>query len=283
MKKILFLLFACLLGTANAEPLNIAYVEVNSNNLDNVGCYVRSDNNKPIFHIATIFAANVNGSSPNKPIVYFNPQVDNLLNHTNQVQKLQAQGIKVVLTILGNHENAGWACMTNLTDIQTFADQIVDVANKYHLDGIDIDDEYSTCTPNDTSILKIARAIKTNPKFKGKILTKDLFSDYSYFAAKDLGNKLADYLDYGSEMSYGYNDYSRRLTPYVLYGMAKNKLLLGFNSNDTFPANAVSFIELNGYQGAMHYDITNDALHYLNELAKAEYDTSVTVLPNCLH
>jgi hypothetical protein len=35
---------------------HMAYVEVNSNSLSNVGCYVHSDTRKPYFNTASIFA-----------------------------------------------------------------------------------------------------------------------------------------------------------------------------------------------------------------------------------
>ena len=285
MKKIIFVLCACFSGSifsGNADLLNMGYVEVNSNSLANVGCYVRSDTNKPLFQMAAIFAANINGKNPNEPEVYFNPQVDSLLNHSDQVAKLQKQGIKVLLSILGNHQNAGWACMTDAAAIQQFANQMVNIINKYHLDGIDIDDEYSTCSPNSTSMIKIARALKANPGFKGKLLTKVLFNDYSYFIATDEGQQLADFIDYGWEMTYWSSNFNRRLGPYLQYGMLKNNLGLGVDSANVLPGPAAKFVLQNGYKGMMVYGITNNVQDYLTPLAQVEYGGKVNILPNCL-
>ncbi len=93
-----------------ATPLNMSYVEVNSNALSNVGCYLRQSNHQPFFAMTSIFAANINGDDPNNPVIYFNPQVHALMQ-TSQVKALQNQHIKVLMTLLGNHENAGWSCM----------------------------------------------------------------------------------------------------------------------------------------------------------------------------
>ena len=64
---------------------HMAYVEVNDHDLSNVGCFIHSQSNQPYFDMAGIFAANVNGTDPNHPEIYFNPQVDHVLNHTNSI------------------------------------------------------------------------------------------------------------------------------------------------------------------------------------------------------
>ncbi len=267
----------------NNPTINMGYVEVNDNRLSTAGCYIRADNGKPFFTMVGIFAANINGSDPNRPEIYFNPQVDALLNHTNQVSLLQAKGIKVLLTLLGNHQNAGWSCMTDANAIDMFANNVVDTINRYKLDGVDIDDEYSTCTTNDTSMIRIAQAIRNHPRFKGKILSKALFSDQRYFAANYNGYRLADFLDYGWEMSYGYSGYERRLSPYVQYGVMKNHLALGESTHyGTLPVkNAASYILQNKYGGIMVYDVKSNSRDYLSALAQTEYQTDVIALPGC--
>lgn len=267
----------------NTQPFNMAYVEVNDHILSNVGCYVRVDNGNNFFQMVSIFAANINGKDPNQPKIYFNPQVDKLLNKTNQVTELQQKGIKVLLTLLGNYENAGWACMTDTNAINQFADDIVKTVNRYHLDGVDIDDEYSQCVSNDTSLIKITKAIKTHPEFKGKILSKALFSDHNYFQAKSNNDKLADYLDYGWEMSYSYGNYEGRLNPYIQYGMNKNSLALGVSVSDYGNAKAeTAYIMKNGFGGVMAYNVGSASSNYLSSIAKNEYNTSIQAIPNCL-
>lgn len=287
IKKLMFVICASLTVSAMAEtitPLNVAYVEVNDNSLVNPSCYIRSDNAQQFFHIVSIFAANINGIDPNKPVVFFNPQVDNLLNHTNQVAKLQSKGIKVILTLLGNHQNAGWSCMTDEKGIEDFANDIVSVINKYKLDGIDIDDEYSICTTNSTSMIRIASALKNHPGFKGKILSKALYDDDSYFAAAFEGKKLADYLDYGWEMSYSSSNFDHRLGHYLNYGLLKRNLALGVNTGFASPLakDASSFVMKNGYAGVMVFDVKNNSRNYLSQISWVEYRADVKILPGCL-
>lgn len=280
----LFCFFPSLCVYAGSHSIfNMGYVEVNTNQLSTAGCYIRTDNNKPFFKFVSVFAANINGYEPNKPEIYFNPQVDALLNHTNQVSVLQSKGIKVLLTLLGNHQNAGWSCMTDAKAIATFANNIVKTINNYHFDGVDIDDEYSICTPNETSMIRIAQAIKHHPQFQGKIVSKALLVDDQYFAANYKGHKLAEYLDYGWEMSYDYTNYESRLASYVQYGVQKNNLALGESTHDgSQPAiNSANYIMQNNYGGMMVYDVTNGSREYLSALAQAEFKTDVMMLPNC--
>ncbi|MHB1949715.1 MAG: glycosyl hydrolase family 18 protein [Gammaproteobacteria bacterium] len=289
MKKLISFICICLSSSVfaqhdNISPFNMAYVEVNDNNLANAGCYVRSDNGKPFFHMASIFAANIHGDDPNQPNIYFNSQVDTLLNHTDQVARLHNQGIKVLLTLLGDHQNAGWSCMTNANAIQKFANHIVTVINQYKLDGVDIDDEYSKCTANTTSMVRIAQALKNHPGFKGKILSKALYKDADYFTASYKGKKLADYLDYGWEMRYNSPNFAQRLSPYVGFNMPLQNLALGASTQSADPtANSIaSFILQNMYGGVMVYNVKNDSQDYLTQLAQVEYRVNINVLSNCL-
>ncbi len=263
---------------------NMAYVEVNSNAFSNVACFYLDKTRKPLFDMASIFAANINGDNPNEPYIFFNHQVRHVLNETDAVKRLQQKGIKVLLTLLGNHDNAGWSCMTDEQAATRFADKLADTVLKYHLDGIDIDDEYSKCRPNDTSMIMIARALKANAKFKGKLLTKALFADSPYFNATYQGHRLADYLDLGFEMSYGYGGPDNRLKPYLNYGMSKNNLMLGISTHFG-PGSAKRDVEetlRQSYAGVMIYDVKADSQYFLNAVAKAEYGEDIAILPQCI-
>ncbi len=266
------------------SPLNMAYVEVNDHKLTNAGCYIKTSNNKPFFDMISVFAANINGTDSNNPIIYFNPQVDALLNKTSQVTELQKKGIKVLLTLLGNHQNAGWSCMTDSEAINKFANDVVKLTNQYKLDGIDIDDEYSTCMSNTTSMLRIARAIKENPAFNGKLLTKALYADESYFTAYYKGSRLADFLDYGWEMTYDSPNFDSRLLKYVTYGLHKENIYLGISvdKNYHYANAAASYIMQQNFGGVMSYNVSHDSLDYLNILAKVEENTKLLISPDCL-
>ena len=264
---------------------NMAYVEVNTNHLKNASCFIRSDNKQPFFGLIGLFAANINGANPNEPRVYFNEHVQAVLKSA-QIKELHQHGIKVLLTLLGNHENAGWACMTSETSAKKFANDIVDMVNAYQLDGIDIDDEYSACQTNTYSLIMLAQAIKDNPGFKGKLLTKALFNDYKYFKADYKNHKLAEYLDYGWEMTYSNSNFDSRLEFYLRNGMTRNKLMIGAWAANTYPdPYALGQYTMNKLlAGAMIYDVTRDSYQYLNQLINgiSNDETNIELLPECL-
>lgn len=263
---------------------NMAYVEVNSNALKNVACFQLSASQTPFFDMASIFAANINGESPNEASIYFNPQVSRLLNQSDDVSRLHAKGIKVLLTLLGNHQNAGWSCFTDENAAKRFAHQIALTLEKYHLDGVDIDDEYSRCQGNDYSLIMLTKAIKEEPLFRGKLLTKALWADARFFKANYQGHHLADYLDFGFEMSYGYGGPLSRLSSYLSYGMRKDALMLGVSTHGSRSGAERDTKETmtQGFGGIMVYDITRESRAYLSALSEAEYGQSLEVPSNCL-
>jgi len=269
------------LGTALTTPFITAYVEVNSNSFHNPGCYTYGSPAKQDFSFAAIFAANINADANGNPVLYFNPQVQSTLTSGN-IAYLQSLGIKVLLTVLGNHENAGWGCFTTYAQADSFAVQCKNAVTQYGLDGIDIDDEYSTCTTN-TSSLVIALSALRAELGSSKYLTKALFDDTQYFSATYNGKKAGDILDYGWEMTYGNTNYSGRLAPYVSAGMAKTKLGIGVDIGGTDETTAANFVKSNGYGAVMTYNISTTSQTNLSKVTKALFSNKATnVTANCL-
>src|SRR5690242_1365706 len=95
--------------TRKSRPIGAVYVEVNSNNILNSGCYTLQNGGQQLFDIAMIFAANINYDVTHKRAVeYNNENVTRVLQNREQyIAPLQDKGIKVLLTILGNHQGAG--------------------------------------------------------------------------------------------------------------------------------------------------------------------------------
>ena len=268
------------LATALTTPFTTAYVEVNSNSFHNPGCFTYGSPAKQVFSFAVIFAANINADANGNAVLYFNPQVQSTLTSGN-VAYLQSLGIKVLLTVLGNHENAGWGCFTTYAQADSFAVQCAKAVTQYGLDGIDIDDEYSTCTTN-TSSLVIALSALRAELGSSKYITKALFNDTQYFSATYNGKKAGDILDYGWEMSYGNTNYSGRLQPYVGAGMAKSKLSIGIDIGGTDEATAATFVKNNGYAAVMVYNVSTTSQTNLSKVTKALFGKSTTVKANCL-
>ncbi len=159
------------------------------------------------------------------------------------------------------------------------------MVNQYHLDGVDIDDEYSACTPNNTSMIMLAQAIKANPEFSGKLLTKALFEDDDIFSSTYEGHTLAEYLDYGWQMSYSDANFSNRLNFYKQHGMTPAKLMIGAWTQVEYPdASSIgTYTRNNNLPGAMIYDVRKNSQGYLSQLANSEYGSErVIVSSGCL-
>ncbi|MEU7646403.1 endo-beta-N-acetylglucosaminidase H [Streptomyces huasconensis] len=151
-------------------PTSVAYVEVNDHSMLNVGKYTLANGGGNVFDVAVIFAANINYNTDTKTAyLHFNENVQRVLdNAATQIRPLQAKGIKVVLSVLGNHQGAGFANFPSKQAASAFARQLSGTVTKYGLDGIDFDDEYAeygkngTGQPNSSSFVHLVTALRAN-------------------------------------------------------------------------------------------------------------------------
>jgi GH18 family chitinase len=234
---------------------NVAYLCTNvSTEVAQAGSFTTPAGD-PFFGVACLFAANLNGT-PAAPILVLNDTVTTVLTtNLDQVRQLQALGIKVLLSVLNNRDTAGWSEFTDFRAAQDFAVQCADAVTKYGLDGIDIDDEYSSGTANDTSLIMATYAL--TQAMPGKVVSKALFNDRLCFKASWEGRTLAENLTYGWEMSYGHPDYAARLDPYLAAGMAPGALGLGVSADSgSDGAAAGQYVAANDLGGVMVFDVT---------------------------
>ncbi|HEY3560037.1 MAG TPA: endo-beta-N-acetylglucosaminidase H [Kribbella sp.] len=191
---------------AKTGPVTVAYIEVNNYSMLNVGKYTLANSGAQVIDVAVIFAANINYDGSNA-YLYFNDQVTNVLDNVEtQVRPLQAKGIKVLLSILGNHQGAGFANFPDQASADAFAQQLADAVNQYGLDGIDFDDEYAeygnngTGQPNDFSFVYLVQALRA--KLPDKLITL-----YDIGPAADRltynGQSIVETFDYGWNPYYG--------------------------------------------------------------------------------
>ncbi|MGW2813576.1 endo-beta-N-acetylglucosaminidase H [Streptomyces sp. NPDC001415] len=162
---------------AKKGPTSVAYIEVNSNSMLNAGKYKLANGGGNVFDVAVIFAANINYDTTKKSAyLYFNDNVRRVLdNAQSQIRPLQAKGIKVMLSVLGNHQGAGFANFPSKAAATAFAKQLSDAVGKYGLDGIDFDDEYAeygnngTGQPNNGSFVHLVSALRDS--MPGKLIS----------------------------------------------------------------------------------------------------------------
>ena len=127
------------------NPKMVVYVETNDVNPLNAGDYTMSDGTAFV-DIVELFASNIHKDGNGDPTLYLNDKLTNVLENggvATYVAPLQAKGIKVLLTVLGDWQGIGVA---NMTDAQStkFATILAYAVNKYGLDGIGFDDEYAS-------------------------------------------------------------------------------------------------------------------------------------------
>ena len=233
----------------------------------------------PIVDVVCIFAGNY--ASATRPYLraynnqpptqdQFNKNIQDVLD-SGAVQDLRNQGIKVLLTVLNAHQPVGWSEFTSESAAEDFAGYLKEVVDEYGLDGIDIDDEYSSGVPNDTSLIMVTT--KLREVMSDKILSKALFADRPYFEASWNGRRLADNLTFGWQMSYGTAP-QLVLPPYTKVGFTQEQLSMGFwiGQPSANPERDAQWLQTNGYGGMMLFAMENQAtVELMRKLVNAWY------------
>lgn len=270
------------IASSAADARNVAFLNNPSpQDVSNVGRFIVKGTGKPFFSDLVLFAANINGSTPNTPVLFYNSQMSTILdNNLAIVRALQQKGIKVQISYLGNHQNAGWSCNMSASAAAQLGNAMVAEVVRYGLDGINVDDEYSTCSGNASAFYSVLSAIRGNSGFSGKTLSKALWSDSQYFSAPyNAATKLTE----GYEMTYGGS--VSYLTPYVGYGMLKSNLFLGISpefSSATQARTIAANVASGGYQGVMIWApnaflSTSAAASYYTQIIKAQAGSTASV------
>ncbi|MFD9698269.1 endo-beta-N-acetylglucosaminidase H [Lentzea sp. NPDC059081] len=266
---------------AKTGPVSVAYVEVNNNSMLNVGKYALTNGSGNAFDIGVIFAANINYDVATKSAyLYFNPNVQRVLdNVATQVRPLQAKGIKVTLSILGNHEGAGFANFPTKQSAEAFAKQLSDTVTRYGLDGIDFDDEYSeygkngTGQPNASSFVYLVTALRA--AMPNKLIT--LYNIGPSATRLSYGG-----VDITSKFDYAWNPYYGTWSPPSM-ALPKSRLSpAAVHINSTSTSTAASFARRTvseGYGVYLTYNLgATDSHTYISSFTRELYgsDTRYT-------
>lgn len=116
--------------TNDVNPLNVLEIKLESGEL--------------FFDDVILFSSNINyNAATGRVHVFNNPNIQNLLNNSDKlIQPLRRKGIKVFLSLLGNHDPAGLKQLSDL-GIEMFVKDVKAMVDLYQLDGVAFDDEYS--------------------------------------------------------------------------------------------------------------------------------------------
>jgi hypothetical protein len=175
-------------------------------------------NGTPQTNVVFLFNATFTGTPQNFKPPYISIPEDLLQQMTLQpgqkqtnVQYLQSLGIKVLLSVLGynikGQPGMGWdgvPASENTKFAQWMKKEVID---KYGLDGIDIDNEFSNLPAKPQAFMNTVGHLRAS--LTGSLLTKALWQDEDYFllpvspGLPSAGKYLAQLLDFGCTMSYG--------------------------------------------------------------------------------
>jgi hypothetical protein len=182
--------------------------------------------NYPLPGVVNLGAATFNSASA--PYITIPDDIQEQLTN-GSVRQLQSAGVKVLLSVLGGN-GIGW---DDVTEHLAFAAWVrTALIDQYGLDGIDIDNEAGG-PANVQNFMNTVGCLRE--ALFGKLLTKALWDDEAYFKAQvgsgypNAGASLANLLDFGSTMDYGWSLSQQQglVTTYNGYGLPNDRICIG--------------------------------------------------------
>lgn len=280
--------------------VTIMYFEVNDVNILNAGEYTLKNSGKPFVDIVTIFAANINYNRETGR-VYVNPNenVSHILtNRERYIKPLQDKGIKVTLSILGNHDGSGVANLSEST-AKEFARELKAIVEAYGLDGIEFDDEYSKyhehnlhntipgfVAPSSNAYARLAYETK---KIMPDKIVNIYHIGYVGFSNQVDGVNPSEFIDYTMEAYYGsFVNYitsqylgmtNKQVAPYsrkIADGLGKAPDGYGFYVG-YYDMQSFNKLKDEGYGVNMLYNFNpkNDYTSAFNDIANILYDDDI--------
>jgi hypothetical protein len=262
-----------------AGPKAICYMEVNNADFRDVGEY-KLTTGQQLFDIGIIFAANINyNTTTQKAVLYYNTQVANVLNNkATYIQPIQNKGIKVLLSILGNHEGAGISNFPTQAAADDFATLLSNAVTTYGLDGIDFDDEYADYGTNGTGQPNAYSFVYLVTKLRALMPTKIISF---YFIGPASTSLSYNGVTVGSKINYSWNPYYGTYSAPVVPGLTKSQLgPAAIDIQNTSSSTAVSLATQtvnNSYGVYLFYNLPDTDQHtYLSGISHVLYNQNTT-------
>lgn len=259
------------------KNLMVAIVEANDHYVPNVNCYL-DQKGRPVFDLAMPFAANLNiDPTTGKAYVSYNPEWQAMLgNGTFRV--VQTAGIPVGLSLLGNHDAAGWSNFASLADATDFAQLVAIQVRQHGFSAVMSDDEYSNPVSNadPNSYVMVMSEIKR--------LLPDIFLCYydigtggGSYKGKQMGD-IADAMFPPSYPEYAYNSYN---FPNSKTFASCSEEGGGFSD----PAGTAAQLKSEGRKGFMFYNVwgTPTSAAFYAPYFSALKGVTLTASPGCLN
>ena len=233
-------------GTAMREPgekKTVLFFEVNDTNPLNALQFQMEDG-RYLWNYVVLFAANINYDREKGEVyVFCNPQVQYILDHNEEIiQPLRRRGIKVIISILGNHDESGLAQLSELGARQ-FVQAVKNLCEAYNLDGVNYDDEYSN-SPDLSNPLFTQRSREAGSRLifetKRAMPDKEIIS-YQYGSC--VGQDYVDGIPSNEWLDIVVGDYGRPGVPYAGMTLAN----CSANSFEMARGGSISLSQAQGY------------------------------------
>jgi hypothetical protein len=257
------------------SPINVCYVEVNNYDMLNVGKYTLSSGGQ-LFDCAIIFAANISYDPVTRQAgLFFNDRVKYMLDNLDtQIRPLQAKGIKVLLSILGNHQGAGVCNFPDWEAAQAYAQMLAGMVTQYGLDGIDIDDEYADYG-KDGSGQPNAWSFPYLISFLRQAMPNGIIS--WYYIGDATGTQSYEAINVGSYINCSWNAYYGTFDPPQIPQLAPAQLgpaAIAIDQTDVQTAESLAQQTLSGGYGVvMYYNLPDtDSSEYLSNITMVLYN-----------
>ncbi len=165
-------------GRKPGEKSIFCFLEVNDTNPLNILQWETEDGRLLVDYVV-FFAYNINYDKEKGEVYIFpNPNCKFILDHADQfIRPLRERGVKVLMGLLGNHDEAGLAQLSPL-GCKQFAKKIAAMCRAYNFDGVNFDDEYAgypdldnplMCQPSYEAAARLA--LETKKAMPDKLVT----------------------------------------------------------------------------------------------------------------
>ena len=196
------------------EKKIINWIEVNNTNPLNM-LQFETEDGRLLTDYVVFFAYNINYNKETGEVyVFSNPQCQYILDHYDEVVRpLRERGIKVIISILGNHDESGLAQLSD-AGCRDFAQKVAAIVNGYGFDGVNYDDEYSNSPDLSNPLFAQSSTTQGNRLY---FETKKALPDkemVSYQVGSARGNAPVDGVDPADYMDIFNGDYGRQAVPY---------------------------------------------------------------------
>ena len=251
------------------------YVETNTTNPRVLGDYVKATDGTPLFDLGILFAANINGT-PDAPVLSYNSQLQAVLD-SGVVGELQKKGLKVSLSVLGNHHTAGLASLTS-NGVNQFVLQLTQAVNTYNFDGLDFDDEYTTGMPNSSSFIELLSGLRK--AMPSKLLTM-------YAIGPVMSYLSYNGIDAGKLLDYAWNPWYGSFNAPIIPGANNSQLsaaAIDISAQSASEAQSLATQTVQGGYGVcMLYNLlAGDHSQYLSGVSNALYNQNTIYNPNVM-